>query len=173
MRKEGWGNEACSLTEGEFVMPAQTPDRPGERIFIWLLLAVGMFVLITALKIPNLENLSSSGVFPIFVGSILILTMVHVLWKNRKRYATSTLRDECKQVPAFVLPITVFGYAGILLLYILTTAPLHFIPSSFAFLVISFIFLRAASPLRSVIIGAGTLAGIYILFQTIFKVILW
>jgi putative tricarboxylic transport membrane protein len=173
VRKEGWGNEACFLTEGELVMPAQTPYRPGERIFTWLLLAFGIFVLIAALKIPNLDNLSSSGVFPIFVGSILILTMVHVLWQNRKGYAASTLRAECKQVPAFALPITVVGYAGILLLYILTTAPLHFIPSSFAFLVISFIFLRAASPLRSVIIGVGTLAGIYVLFQTIFKVMLW
>jgi putative tricarboxylic transport membrane protein len=154
-------------------MPAQTPYRPGERIFIWLLLAFGIFVLITALKIPNLENLSSSGVFPIFIGSILILTMAHVLWRNRKRYATPTLREECKQVPAFVLPVTVVGYAGILLLYILATEPLHFIPSSFVFLVISFIFLRGASPVRSVIIAAGTLGGIYVLFQTIFKVILW
>jgi hypothetical protein len=154
-------------------MPTQTPYRPGERIFIWLLLAFGVFVLITALTIPHLENLSSSGVFPIFAGSILILTMVHVLWHNRKRYAASTLREECTQVPSFVLPITVVGYAGILLLYIVTTAPLHFIPSSFAFLVISFIFLKAASPVRSVIIAVGTLAGIYGLFQTIFKVILW
>ena len=154
-------------------MPTQTPYRPGERIFIWLLLAFGVFVLTAALTIPHLENLSSSGVFPIFAGSILILTMVHVLWHNRKRYAASTLREECTQVPSFVLPITVVGYAGILLLYIVTTAPLHFIPSSFAFLVISFIFLKAASPVRSVIIAVGTLAGIYGLFQTIFKVILW
>ena len=154
-------------------MSAQTPYRPGERIFIWLLLALGIFALITALMIPNLENLSSSGVFPIFVGSTLILTMVYVLRQSRKRYATATLRDECRQLPAFVLPITVVGYAGILLLYILITAPLHFIPSSFIFLVISFIFLRAASPVRSVLLAAGSLAGIYILFQTIFKVILW
>jgi putative tricarboxylic transport membrane protein len=154
-------------------MPAQTPYRPGERVFLWLLLAFGLFVLIIALMIPHLENLSSSGVFPIFVGSILILTMVYLLWQNRKRYAASTLRDECRQIPAFVLPLTVVGYAGILLLYILTTAPLHFIPSSFVFLVVSFIFLRGATPVRSVIIGVGTLAGIYVLFQTIFKVILW
>jgi len=154
-------------------MTEQTEPRPGERIFIWLLLAFGIFVLITALMIPNLVNLSSSGVFPIFIASILILTMVHVLWQNRKRYAGVTLREECRQVPAFVLPVTVIGYAFILLLYILTTAPLHFLPSSFAFLVISFIFLKAASPLRSVIIGVGTLAVVYVLFQTIFKVILW
>lgn len=154
-------------------MTEQTEPRPGERIFIWLLLAFGIFVLITALMIPNLVNLSSSAVFPIFIASILILTMVHVLWQNRKRYAALSLRDECRQIPAFALPVTVIGYAFILLLYILTTAPLHFLPSSFAFLVISFIFLKGASPLRSVIIGAGTLAGIYVLFQTIFKVILW
>jgi putative tricarboxylic transport membrane protein len=154
-------------------MTGQIPQRPGERLFLWLLLACGIFVLITALMIPNLENLSSSGVFPIFIGSILILTIARVLWSNRRPYASRTLREECRQVPAFVLPVTVIGYAGILLLYILTTAQLHFLPSSFAFLVISFIFLRGASPVRSVLIGVGTLAGIYVLFQTIFKVILW
>lgn len=154
-------------------MPAQAPQRPGERVFVWLLFGFGIFVLMTALMIPNLENLSSSGVFPIFVGSILMLTMVRVLWHNRNRYAAMTWREEWKRIPAFALPVTVIGYAGILLLYILTTAPLHFLPSSFAFLVISFIFLKGTSPLRSVIIGAGTLAGIYVLFQTIFRVILW
>lgn len=154
-------------------MTVPTPPRPGERIFLWLLLAFGIFVLITALMIPNLENLSSSGVFPIFVASILILTTVRVLWHKRKRHAVLTLREECRQVPAFVLPVTVVGYALILGLYILVTAPLHFLPSSFGFLVISFIFLKGASPLRSLIIAAGTLAGIYVLFQTIFKVILW
>lgn len=154
-------------------MAEQTQQRPGERLFLWLLLAFGIFVLVTALMIPNLENLSSSGAFPIFIGSILIATTVRVLWQNRKRYAALTLREECRRVPAFALPVTVIGYALILFLYILTTAPLHFLPSSFGFLVVSFIFLKGASPLRSMIIGAGTLAGIYVLFQTIFKVILW
>jgi putative tricarboxylic transport membrane protein len=154
-------------------MPEQTPHRPGERIFIWLLLAFGVFVLANALMIPRLENMSSSGVFPIFVGSILILTAARVLWRSRKGYATLTLREEWRRVGAFVLPMNVVGYAFILLLYILTTGPLHFLPSSFGFLVVSFIFLKAASPLRAVIISVGTLAGIYVLFQTIFKVMLW
>jgi len=154
-------------------MTEQIQQRPGERIFLWLLLAFGIFVLSAALMIPNLENLSSSGVFPIFIGSILILTIVRVLWQNRKRYAAVTLRDECRQVPAFALPMNVIGYAVILLLYILTTAPLHFLPSSFGFLVISFLFLNGASPVGSLIAAAGTLAGIYVLFHTVFRVILW
>ena len=33
-------------------MTEQIQQRPGERIFIWLLLAFGIFVLIAALMIP-------------------------------------------------------------------------------------------------------------------------
>jgi len=154
-------------------MTEQTEQRPGERLFLWFLLAFSVFILITALMIPHLENLSSSGAFPIFIGSILILSTVRVLWRNRKHYAALTLREECRQVCAFALPLNVVGYALILLLYILTTAPLHFLPSSFGFLVISFLFLKAASPVRSLIVAAGTLAGIYVLFHTVFRVILW
>jgi putative tricarboxylic transport membrane protein len=154
-------------------MTEQTQQRPGERIFLWFLLALGIFVLVTALMIPNLENLSSSGAFPIFIGSVLILSTVRVLWQNREKYATLTLQEESRQAPAFVLPLNVVGYALILFLYILTTAPLHFLPSSFGFLVISFIFLKGTTPLRSLIVAAATLACIYVLFHTVFRVILW
>jgi putative tricarboxylic transport membrane protein len=154
-------------------MTEQTVQRPGERLFLWFLLAFSVFILITALKIPHLENLSSSGAFPIFIASIMISTTVRILWQNRKRYAAMTLREECRQVHAFAFPGNVVGYALILFLYILTTMPLHFLPSSFGLLVVSFIFLKGASPLRSIVIAGGTLAGIYVLFQTIFKVMLW
>jgi len=154
-------------------MTEQVQHRPGERLFLWFLLGFGVFILVTALMIPHLENPSSSGAFPIFIACIMILMTGCVLWKKRKRYAALTLREECSQVRGFVLPMNVVGYALILLLYILTTAPLHFLPSSFGFLVISFLFLKAASPVRALISAAGTLAGIYILFQTIFRVILW
>jgi putative tricarboxylic transport membrane protein len=154
-------------------MTEQTRQRPGERLFLWFLLAFSVFILITALMIPNLENLASSGAFPIFVGSVLILSTGRVLWHNRKRYAALTVREEFRQVRPFVLPMNVIGYACILLLYVLTTAPLHFLPSSFGFLVISFIFLKGTSPARSLIVAAGTLAGIYVLFHTVFRVILW
>lgn len=154
-------------------MTEHTAQRPGERLFLWALLIFSVFILITALMIPNLEHLASSGAFPIFIASILILSTVRVLWRNRGRYAASTVREELRQVRPFVLPMNVIGYAGILLLYVLTTAPLGFLPSSFGFLVISFIFLKGTSPARSVIVAAGTLAGIYLLFHTVFRVILW
>lgn len=154
-------------------MSEQVQPRPGERFFLWLLLAFSVFVLLTAIRIPHLENLSSSGAFPIFIGSILILSCVRVLWQNRKRYTALTPGEECRQVSVFLLPLNVVGYALIVGLYILTTVPLHFLPSSFGFLVVSFIFLRGTTPLRSLVIAAGTLAGIYLLFHSVFRVILW
>ena len=154
-------------------MTEQTGQRPGERLFLWVLFAFSVFILITALMIPHLENLASSGAFPIFIASLLILSTARVLWRNRKRYAALTLREECRQAPGFALPLNVVGYALILFLYILTTAPLHFLPSSFGFLVISFLFLKGASPVDALITAAGTLAGIYVLFHTVFRVILW
>jgi putative tricarboxylic transport membrane protein len=154
-------------------MAEGTPQRPGERLFLWCLLAVSLFVLITALMIPHLENLSSSGVFPIFIACILITTTIRILWVNRKRYAVLALREELGKAPSFALPMNVVGYAFILVLYILTTGSLHFLPSSFGFLVVSFLFLKGASPVRSLFIAAGTLAGIFVLFHTVFRVILW
>jgi len=154
-------------------MAEGTPQRPGERLFLWCLLAFSLFVLITALMIPHLENLSSSGVFPIFIGCILIMATIRILWVNRKLYAVSALREELGKAPSFALPMNVVGYAFILVLYILTTEPLHFLPSSFGFLVVSFLFLKGASPVRSLFIAAGTLAGIFVLFHTVFRVILW
>jgi hypothetical protein len=154
-------------------MTDATHTRPGERFFVWVLLAFSVCILVTALRIPHLENLSSSGAFPILTAAIMISMAACVLWRNRRRYAALTLQEEFRQVRAFAVPRNVVGYALILLLYILTTASLHFLPSSFTFLVVSFMFLKAASPLRSGLIAAGTLAGMYVLFQTVFKVVLW
>ncbi|MBS3917696.1 MAG: tripartite tricarboxylate transporter TctB family protein [Deltaproteobacteria bacterium] len=148
-------------------------QRPGERILLWFLLAFSIFVLIQALRIPHLENLSSSGAFPIFIALILIGSSLRILWKNRSRYNALNLGEEVRLARPFALPGVVVGYAAILLLYIVLTSPLHFLPSSYLFLVGSFLFLKGATLKKSFPIAALTLAVIYVLFQTIFKVILW
>jgi len=148
-------------------------QRPGERILLWFLLAFSIFVLIQALRIPHLENLSSSGAFPIFIALILIGSSLRILWKNRSRYNALNLGEEVRLARPFALPGVVVGYAAILLLYTLLTSPLHFVPSSYLFLVGSFLFLKGTTLKKSFLIAALTLAVIYVLFQTIFKVILW
>ncbi len=154
-------------------MDEKIPDRPGERLFVWFLLAFSTFALTQAFRIPGLETVSSSGAFPIFVCSILILSSIHILWKNRDRYSLLKLKEELGAARLFVFPRTVLIYAIILVLYIFSLSPLHFFVSSYLFLVGSFIYLKGTSIWRSFLIAIGMLAGIYLFFQYIFKVILW
>jgi hypothetical protein len=67
----------------------------------------------------------------------------------------------------------VVAYIGVLVLYILLLNPLHFWVSSYLFLVGSFLLLKGAKLLRGLIIGAGMLAVIWLLFQYIFRIVLW
>jgi len=154
-------------------MEEKIAQRPGERILMWVLLAFSVSVLIVALMIPRLENLSSSGAFPIFIACILVASASRILWKNRARYNSLKLGEELRQTRPFALPGVVLGYAAILVLYTLLTSPLHFLPSSYLFLVGSFLFLKGATLKKSFFIATITLAIIYVLFRTIFKVILW
>jgi len=154
-------------------MEENIPQRPGERILIWFLLAFSLFAFVAALMIPHLENLSSSGAFPIFISAILIGSATCILQQNRKRYAALPLREELRQARTFSLPKIIVLYTIILLAYILLTAPLHFVPSTYLFLAGSFLFLKGGKPWKMLLIAALTLAVIYVLFQTIFKVFLW
>jgi len=154
-------------------MEDKITQRPGERILLWFLFGFSIFVLVQALRIPHLENLSSSGAFPIFIGLILIGSSLRVLWKNRERYAALKLGEEFRQTGTFVFPKIVTIYTAVLILYILLLYPLHFWVSSALFLMTSFIVLKGTSIWRSLMIVAGTLIAVYLVFQYVFKVILW
>ncbi len=151
----------------------QTERRPGERLMLWFLLAFSVFILITALKTLQLENLSSSGAFPIFIALVMIGSTLTVLWKNRARYAAFRIGEETVRALPLVFPHTVAVFTGILILYISLLEPLHFWVSSFLFLVGSFIFLKGAGWIRSIVIAVGMLVTVYVLFQYTFSVILW
>ncbi|OHE23513.1 MAG: hypothetical protein A2Z43_07205, partial [Syntrophobacterales bacterium RBG_19FT_COMBO_59_10] len=115
-------------------MEERIPQRPGERILIWFLLAFSLLAFIAALMIPHLEHLSSSGAFPILITAIMSGSAVRILWKNRKQYAALTFGEEVRQAQPFAFPKIVTVYTAILVLYILLTAPLHFLPSTYLFL---------------------------------------
>jgi len=165
--------EISFFREGVTPMEEKITRRPGERILIWFNLAFGIFVLTQALRIPRLESLSSSGAFPIFVSSILILSSIRILWKNRERYSSFRLKEELGPARLFLFPKTIFIYIIVLILYIFSLTPLHFFVSSYLFLVGSFILLKGTKVWRSFFIAAGMLGAIYLIFQYIFKVILW
>jgi putative tricarboxylic transport membrane protein len=146
--------------------------RPGERILIWFLLALSLFVSVAAWLMPR-ETLSSSGAFPLFIGSVMALSVLRILWKERKVFASWKWREELGLIQPFVLPKKVTSYIVVLVIYIVVTSSLGFWISSYLFLVGSLLLLKGARPVKALIIGVVTLAVIWLLFQYIFRIILW
>ena len=159
--------------KGEFLaMEENTERKPGERILTWFLLALSLFVLVNAWRMPH-ETLSSSGAFPFFIGSVMILSVLRVLWKEWKVFASWKWGEERSLIQPFVLPKEVLAYIGVLVVYIVVTVSLGFWVSSYLFLVGSFLLLKGTRLIKALIIGVVMLAVIWLLFQYIFRIILW
>jgi hypothetical protein len=156
-------------------MEEKIKGRPGERWLLWFLLLFSLFFLYQSFRIPDLKSFSSSGAFPIFVCSILTLSTIRIMLRNQKKFLqpSSGLKSEMREAKIFVFPKTIIIYIGILVIYMIILEPLHFIGSAFIFLVISMIFLKGTTLRRVFFVAAGTIAAIYLIFQTLFKVILW
>lgn len=153
-------------------MENNTERKPGERFFIGFLLALSLFILITAWFMPR-RTLSDSGTFPLFIGFIMILAVLRIFWKERKIFASWKWKEEGPLIQPFVFPKDVTVYMLVLLVYILATGYVGFWVSSYIFLVGSFLLLRGAKLVRALITGAVMLAVIWLLFQYIFRIILW
>ncbi len=100
--------------------------------------------------------------------------MALVLLNNRKleKPDADDLKDELRRAAKQVLPKVFLVYTGFIIGYMILIQPLHFLPSSFAFLLVSMIYLKGSTVIKSLIIATLTLACIYIVFQYFFRVVL-
>ncbi len=148
--------------------------RAGENAFSWLMLLLSLFVLIQAYLISGFSSLSSAGTFPMGASAVMVLAMIFILLNNlkRKRIVSDGLKNELGQAVKIVLPNVFLIYSLIVIIYMILLKPLHFLPSSFVFLVVSMIYLKGGNILKSLIISVLTLSSIYLIFQYFFRVVL-
>ena len=138
------------------------------------MLAFSSFVLIQAYLISGFSSIDSPGTFPMGAGAVMVVSSVLVLIKNHrlKPARPVTFTEEMHQAAATVLPRVFLVYCVIIIAYMLLIRPIHFFPASFAFLLISMIYLKGSGWLRSLLIAAGMLICIYTVFQYFFRVVL-
>lgn len=148
--------------------------RAGENIFGWLLLLFSLFVLVNAYLISGFSSISSAGMFPMCASAVMVIAMVSILLNNRKfkKADADSLKSELHRAAKQVLPNVFLVYAIIVIVYVVLIQPLHFLPSSFAFLLVSMIYLKGSTALKSLIISTITLGCIYFMFQYLFRVVL-
>ena len=146
----------------------------GENLFSWALLAFSIFVLILAYRISGFSSISSPGMFPMVAASVMVISIAMVLLGNRKaeKPHTGGLKTELRLAATEIFTPQFLIYTAIIIVYMLIIQPLHFLPSSFAFLLTSMIYLKGSTPVKSLLISAATLGGIYLIFHYLFLVVL-
>lgn len=148
--------------------------RAGERHFSWVMLALSVFVLVMAYRISGFSSVSSPGTFPMVAASIMTISMIILLLGQRKQDKPETTgpKDEIRQAAKAVLPTVFLVYTAIIIIYMIAIEPLHFLPCSFVFLLVSMLYLHGAKPLKAFLVSLGSMAGIYAVFHYFFKVVL-
>ena len=146
----------------------------GENAFTWFLLAFSIFVLVFAYLISGFSSVSSPGTFPMIAAAVMVVSVIFVLRGNRKaeKPEAENFIDELRKATREIFSPVFMIYTGIIIVYMLMIQPLHFIPSSFAFLLVSMIFLKGSTPVKSLLISAVTLGVIYLIFHYLFRVVL-
>jgi putative tricarboxylic transport membrane protein len=154
--------------------PSSPTRLPGELVFTALLLALSFFLLWQAYGISGFESLTSAGMFPMLAAATMVVTGVIFLRQTLSRGAADPSEDG-GLTAAFLVKITPPVWVGFTLavcLYMLALPRLGFIGASFVFLLLSMRLLGSRRWLLNLGVSAASLAAIYVVFQTIFSVVL-
>ncbi|MDO4559385.1 MAG: tripartite tricarboxylate transporter TctB family protein [bacterium] len=143
--------------------------KPGETAFAVIATVFGVLGYYFALGMTS-ENLSSPSVFPKLASAIIIICGVTCIFKSCKKGAPE---PGSPSVFKYLLPKDVIVVLSLLLAYCIALPRLHFIPSSYAFMVAGMIYLHRGKYIwQSFVISACAMAVLVAIFRYVFLVIL-
>ncbi|MDR1875036.1 MAG: tripartite tricarboxylate transporter TctB family protein [Synergistaceae bacterium] len=143
--------------------------RPGEIGFAVLGTLIGVLGYYFAMGMTS-DSYSAPSVFPKIASAVITACGAASLAKAIKRAKPPANSGTLFQ---FLLPGDVLFMLAMLVVYCLALPKLHFILSSYAFMVVGMVWLhRGKKILQSLIISAGTLAVLVAVFRYVFLVIL-
>jgi putative tricarboxylic transport membrane protein len=142
--------------------------RPGELVFVVLLVIFSMLAAWQAWSISGFASPSSPGMFPMFAAATMVISGLVILVDTARR------RREAGEggFLAEVTPVRLIVFAAMIIGYMAALQPVGFIGSSFAFLFASMAYLNRGSILLNLVVSAASLAVIYVIFRHVFSVVL-
>lgn len=147
---------------------------PGELLFSMLLIVFSLFMLWQAYSISKFESFTSAGSFPMFAAAVMLLSGLIAAGETVKLTPLPGAEGESVW-RQFVRQIT----PGMLVQFVLTIAAymfllerLGFVISSYLFLVVSMRLLGSRKWVLNIWVSALSLAVVYLVFKTIFSVVL-
>lgn len=150
-------------------MPDDRSRRPGELVFVVLLVLVSLWLFWQSVLISGFSGLSTPGVFPMLASGVMV---VSALW---------ILRDTARCTPdgggfsRFVEQITPLRQGvmlGLVALYVAVMPWLGFVVASGLFLFATISFLWRRNLFLTAGISAVALGVVYLIFRVAFQVVL-
>jgi putative tricarboxylic transport membrane protein len=150
------------------------PDhaRPrGEYKMMLVLFVICMALFVDSLRSPGVFQGHSAGpgsIPQLVTGALLLMIVGLAIQFLSKGYREGSFGDLLhhlfdKQVVILLTTLTIYGFI---------VETIHFVPATFLFLVATMYLLEPTKLLLKVIVSAGTLAVLYLIFSTLFQVVL-
>jgi len=146
----------------------ESERKPGELGFAVIWFVFGFLGFYFAMGMTH-DSLSAPSVFPKLASAIIMLCSAYSFVKALKRKKPGP----DSHIFNFLLPKDVLVILCGLIVYCILMPKVHFIPASYAFMALGMIYLhRGKKIVQSLIISAGVLAVLVIIFRYIFLVLL-
>ena len=146
--------------------------RPGELVFAVSVLLFSLAAFWQAYEISGFAGLTTPGVFPMLATGTMVLASLFVLADTARRPAEAEGAAVAKRFVAEILPVRHMVLIGLVLAYLLLLPSLGFIASSALFLLAAFQYLWRRHVLITLLLSAGALAAVYVIFRIVFQVVL-
>ena len=146
----------------------------GERTFCVLLLLASLVVFYLAYQISGFSSVNSPGAFPLGVALVMILSALKIAVEliGKAKPDCSGWLDAFKQFRDTHFPRRTLVFGLLAVAYLAAIQWVSFYVSTFAFLVLSIVYLRGGRVLNAILIAAVLLVLIYLLFSLAFSVYL-
>jgi putative tricarboxylic transport membrane protein len=147
---------------------------PGERAFLLLLALASAFLLWQSYRISGFASITSAGFYPMVVSATMLVCTLVVLWQAKQFEAEPPATGESRgrHFLRRLLPVEVVSFTVAIALYMLALEWLGFVLASYLFLLGSMRVLGSKRWILNAVVSALSLAAIYVVFQTIFAVVL-
>ena len=143
----------------------------GEYKMMGLLFVICLGLFLDSLRSPGVFQGVSNGpgsIPQIVAGALLLMIGFLAFQLYRKDYKEGSLKD----CALYLFDSEVVMLLSTLIVYGLVVETIHFIPATFLFLVATMYLLDRKNLLQKILISAGALGVLYLIFSTLFQVVL-
>ena len=150
-------------------MTGKSRHRPGELVFLLVLLAFGLLAVREAQRLGGFANLSGPGLFPMLASTVLVLSLLAVTWRRlRQGEPLGGIRRFFHEV----MPLRLVVVTGLIGAYVAVMPELGFMVASGLFLFVMLLYLWRRGFWLALAVTAASLLAIQVIFRVVFQVVL-